>query len=80
MGMATLTHFLLISLLINVGLVWFMAVACLLFADSLYAIHARWFPMPREDWNRSMFMVIAACIILVIMFNLLPYLALLVVG
>jgi len=65
---------------INFGLLlwWFLL---FLFARGLvYELHSRWFPMPEERFVAIHYSAMAFFKLLVIVFNLTPYLALVIIG
>lgn len=73
-----LRHFLLASTLINYGilLVWFAAIA--IGHDSIFRLHSRWFKMPAETFNAIHYASMAVYKIGIILFNLVPYIALVI--
>jgi len=56
---------------------WFLVF--LLARDWLYRLHSRWFPMPVESFNAVHYAGLAFFKILILTFNLAPYLALRIV-
>jgi hypothetical protein len=46
----------------------------------IYRLHGRWFPMSREAFNVAHYSGIGLYKLAIFMFNLVPYLALLIVG
>jgi len=66
--------------IINFGflLLWWVMFA--LAADWIYRMHGRWFPMPREEFNVAHYRGMMYFKIAVFLFNLVPYVALLIVG
>ena len=71
--------FLLASLLINYGilLVWFSVFA--LAHEWLYRLHTRWFRIPAESFDAMHYMGMAVYKIGIILFNLVPLIALAIV-
>lgn len=67
---------LLACLAINYGIliIWFLAI--LLVRDKLYRLHARWFFLSHADFDRIHYAGLALYKILVLVFNLAPWLAL----
>jgi hypothetical protein len=48
--------------------------------DWIYGLHGQWFPMPVEQFNAIHYGAMAIYKIGVLLFNLVPYLALLIAG
>ena len=48
--------------------------------DWVYRMQGRWFPISREAFSLAMYCFLGAMKILVLLFNLTPYLALTIVG
>jgi hypothetical protein len=48
--------------------------------DWVYRMHSKWFPIPRETFNVVVYSFIGLLKVFVLMFNLVPYLALLILG
>lgn len=80
MEIQTATRFFLWCTIIDGGLLLFWTGACLLAPDRVYRIQNRFFPMPRATYNTVMYVFIGAFKLLVIVFNVTPLLALLIVG
>ena len=80
MNLAMLRDFLLWCLVINyaVLVVWFLVF--LLAHDWLYRLHSRWFRIPVEQFDAIHYVGISVYKIGVILFNLAPWLALLIIG
>ena len=80
MQVEMLPQFLKVCALINYSilLVWF---AAFWFAhDAMYRLHARWFPMPVEHFNAIHYISMAVYKIGILLFCLVPYLALRFIG
>ena len=80
MGLAELRSFFLWCTIIDFGvmLVWF---AFLTFGGGwVYAVHSKWFPMPRETFNVVIYSLMGVFKIIFICFALVPYIALCIVG
>ena len=80
MDIQTLTHFFMWCSIINGGflLIWFAF--CVLAPNLVYRIQNWWFPMPRETFNVVIYSFMGLFKLFVLIFNLVPYLALLIVG
>jgi hypothetical protein len=48
--------------------------------DWVYRMHTRWFDMPRETFNTVIYGFVGFFKIIYLMFNLVPYLALVIIG
>ena len=80
MEIETVRDFFMWCTIINVAL---LALSFLLFAglgDWIYRMHTKWFPMPRETFTVVLYSFLGMYKIMFIMFNLVPYVALLIVG
>jgi hypothetical protein len=53
---------------------------CALAGDWVYRMQSRWFPISREAFTLATYCFLGAMKILVLLFNLTPYLALTIVG
>jgi hypothetical protein len=80
MTLPEIRAFLLWCTLFNAGLltIWFLMFAVA--RDWIYRLHSRWFPIPRERFDAIHYALMAAYKTGIILFNLVPWLALLVVG
>jgi hypothetical protein len=66
--------------ILNVALLALSSLMCMCAGDWVYRIHSKWFSIPREVFNVAIYSFIGLYKILVITFNLIPYVALLIVG
>ncbi|MEM7147169.1 MAG: DUF6868 family protein [Verrucomicrobiota bacterium] len=57
---------------------WFLMFACC--RDWIYSMHNRWFKMPKETFNAIHYAGIATYKIAIFLLNLVPYIALRIVG
>jgi len=80
MGIETLTTFFMWCTILNVALLVLSSVMCFCAGDRVYGIHSKWFSISRESFNVAMYSFIGLYKILVIVFNVIPYAALLIVG
>ncbi len=80
MDIPTLRTFLMWCTLINAALLlvaWaFIAAA----GGFVYRLHCRWFPMSRETFNVAIYAILAAWKLLVIVFNLVPWLVIVIMA
>ncbi|MFH1966075.1 MAG: DUF6868 family protein [Acidobacteriota bacterium] len=52
-----------------------------MFAPGLvYRTHSKWFPMPRETFNMAIYLFLGLFKIIFLVFNAVPYLALVIIG
>jgi hypothetical protein len=80
MDMQTMTKFFMWCTIINVSLLVLSTVLWLCAADLIYKLHGRWFPMPRETFNVVFYSFMGMYKILVYVFNIVPWVALLIIG
>ena len=64
--------------IINGGLFVFTALMCMMAPNLVYNIQNKFFPLPRETFNAIIYSFLGLFKIIVICFNLVPYLALLI--
>ncbi|MBE0536230.1 MAG: hypothetical protein IH624_11230 [Phycisphaerae bacterium] len=65
---------------LNVGLLVFTALVLSLGRDWVYRMHSRFYPLPRDTFNVVIYSFIGVYKIVVIVFNLVPYIALSIIG
>ncbi len=58
----------------------FLVVAFGFGRDFVYRMHSQWFPMPRETLNAALYLLIGVYKVFVIVFNIVPWLALTIIG
>lgn len=80
MSIENLTAFLGWCTLINFGLLIIAAVAIVLMRGSISGIHASMFKLEQNDLSSAYFQYLANYKILIIVFNLVPYLALRIIS
>ena len=80
MELDTLTEFFKWCTVINAGLyiVWVLLV--LWVPDFIYRVQTRWVPVSREAFNVAMYAFMGAFKIILIVFCIVPYVSLLIVG
>ena len=80
MNIETLSSFFLWCFIINVGILlyWFAFIA--LARGFVYRLHSRWFKISEEQFNAIHYTMIGAFKIFIFVFNLVPYIALQIVG
>ncbi|MEZ4484753.1 MAG: hypothetical protein R2864_09180 [Syntrophotaleaceae bacterium] len=65
---------------INLILYFFSFVVCALAGDWVYRLHTAWFPMSREAFNLAVYGFMGLYKLLIIVFNVVPYIALVISG
>ncbi len=80
MDIQTLTTFFMWCTILNVALLVLSSLLCVCAGDWVYRIHSKWFSVSRETFNVLIYSFIALYKLLVIVFILIPYIALLIVG
>lgn len=79
MDIHMLTKFFMWCTIINGGLFVYGAAMCMLAPNWVYRMKSKFFPMPRETFNAIIYSFLGLLKIIVIFFNLVPYLALLII-
>jgi hypothetical protein len=80
MDIAALRTFFMWCTILDVGLL-ILAFLVLAFAgDWVYRMHSRWFPMPRETFNVVIYSFLGVMKLFVWVFNIIPFLALVILG
>ena len=80
MDIGTLTSFFMWCTILNMGLLILTSVMCIFFADFSFRMNHKYFSISREAFNVVMVCFIGIFKIFVIVFNFVPYLALLIIG
>ncbi len=80
MDIQTLTTFFMWCTVINGALLIFWALMCMLAPDLVYRTQSNWFPIARETFNVLIYSFLGLFKIIFLVFNLVPYVALLLVG
>ena len=80
MDIQTLTAFFMWCTILNVALLVLSGLICLYAGDWVYGIHGKWFSISRETFNVAIYSFIGVYKIFILAFNLIPYIALLIVG
>jgi amino acid transporter len=80
MDIQTLTTFFMWCTIINLGLLILTSLVCIFLADFSYRMNNRFFSISRDAFNIGLFSFIGLFKIFVIVFNLVPYIALLIIG
>jgi len=80
MDIETLTTFFMWCTIINASLLVFSAAMILSLQDFVYSMHSKWFHIPRQTFNVAIYSFLGFFKIVFIVFNVVPYVALLIVG
>ena len=80
MDIKTLTAFFMWCTIINGSLLVLWIAMCILAPDLVYRTQSKWFPIPRETVNLVIYSFLGLFKILFLVFNVVPYVALLIVG
>lgn len=80
MDLETLRAFFGWCTVINGGLLILAFLICAMAGDWVYRMHSRWFRIPRETLDRTIYCFLGAMKIIVILLNLVPYVVLLIIG
>ena len=78
--MQALTTFFMWCTIINGSLLLFWVTICLLVPDILYRTQSKLFPLPRETFTVVLYSFLGLFKIFFLIFNVVPFVALLIVG
>ncbi|MCP4641329.1 MAG: hypothetical protein GY851_12885 [bacterium] len=79
MDMETVRAFFMWCTIMNMGLLTVSIVICAFAGDWVYRTHSKFFPISREAFNVVIYSLLAGYKALLIMFNLVPYIALTII-
>jgi len=81
MDIAMLADFFMWCTILNTGLLalGFLITAFGLGSNFIYKLHNRWFPMPKESFNKAIYMLIGMYKIFILTFNVTPWIALIII-
>jgi hypothetical protein len=80
MDIGTLTTFFMWCTIINGAMYVLSAIMITSARDFVYSVHSKWFHIPRETFNVAIYSFLGFFKIVFIVFNVTPYVALLIVG
>ncbi len=80
MSIPTLTAFFMWCTIINGGLLALWTSTFMVAPDLVYRTQSKWFPIPRETFDIVLYAFLGLFKIVFLVFNVVPYVALLIVG
>jgi len=80
MDIQTLTSFFMWCTIINMGMLLFLALIYLLAPDLAYRMQSRWIAISRETFDVVFYSFIGFFKVVVLVFNVVPWIALLIIG
>jgi len=80
MDIPTLTAFFMWCSIINGGILLLWIGCCMFAPDLVFRTQRRWFRIPRESFDLVLYAFIGLFKVFFLVFNLVPYLALLLIG
>ena len=80
MDIQTLTAFFMWCTIMNGALLVLWTTMCVFAPDLVYHTQSKWFPIPRDTFNVVIYSFLGLFKIVFLVFNLVPYVALLIVG
>ena len=80
MDIQTLTTFFMWCTIINGAMFVLWATICMFAPDLVYRTQSKFFPIPRETFNVIIYSFLGLFKIFVLLFNVVPYVALLIIG
>ena len=79
-NMGFVGEFMMWCTIINGALLILSSLVCASAGNWIYRLHGRWFQMSRESFNVSLYTVLGLFKILFLMFNLVPFIALVIIS
>jgi len=79
MDLQTLTSFFMWCTIINVGLLLFLALIYLVAPNLIYRLQSRWIPIKRETFDVVFYSFIGFFKVVVLVFNVVPWIALVII-
>ena len=72
-----LTDFFMWCTIFNAILLFISFFVCILAKPFIYRMHGHWFPMSEERFNQSLYLFLGCYKVIIIVFNLVPFIVLL---
>lgn len=80
MELQTLTDFFMWCMIINLGIFLFWMIFLLATPDLVYRLQSSFFPLSRESYDRIIYGFLGAFKLMLLFFNVVPYVALRIIG
>ena len=80
MEIETVRDFFMWCTIINVAILALSFLLCAGLGDWIYRMHGKWFPMPRETFTVVLYSFLGVYKLMIIMFSLVPYVAILIMS
>jgi hypothetical protein len=80
MDIQTLTTFFMWCTIINVGMLLFLALVYVVAPNLAYSLQSRWVPISRETFDVVFYAFVGLFKLIVLVFNVVPWIALLIIG
>ncbi|MCG2659358.1 MAG: hypothetical protein L6437_03815 [Kiritimatiellae bacterium] len=80
MDITTVRAFFMWCTIMNGGLLILSSLILVFAGDWVHQMHSKWFPMPRETFNVVIYSFLGLFKIVILVFNVVPYVALLIIG
>ena len=80
MDIQTVRQFFMWCTIVNGALLVLSFLICACAGDWIYRMHSKWFQISREAFNVAIYSFLGLFKIFILVFNLVPYVALLIVG
>ena len=80
MNVEALTSFFMWCSILGTGLYFFWVLCVVLMPEFIYGVQTRWFPISRETYNIVMYSFLGVFKIVLILFAIIPYVSLLIMG
>jgi len=80
MDIQMITRFFMWCTILNGGLLILSFLICTFSGDWVHRMHSKWFPMPRETFNVVIYSFLGLFKIAFLVFNVVPWVALLIIG
>lgn len=75
-----MTKFFMWCTILNFGFLMFSFLCLVSAGDFVYKTHGKWFPMPRETFNAVLYSFLGVYKIVFLVFNVVPWAALTIIG
>jgi len=80
MDLQTLQQFFMWATILNFAVLMLWSVVLMLAPGFVYGLHSRWFSFSRETFDAAIYLFLGMAKIIFVMFFLMPWLALLIIG